>query len=141
MRTILADGEPSVRRALRVLLTQDLDMQAVCEVSRADALPRRVGEVQPELLVVDWELVADEAASAFAGLRCLSPNLHIVVLGLRPEARVAALTAGADGFASKLDSPEETVRALRAFAQGASVAEPGHPSMLTGDPTSQVDVP
>ena len=133
MRTILADGEPSVRRALRVLLTQDLDMQAVCEVSRADALPRRVGEVQPELLVVDWELVADEAASAFAGLRCLSPNLHIVVLGLRPEARVAALTAGADGFASKLDPPEETVRALRALAPEAPVAQPGSHPVSPGD--------
>ena len=125
MRTILADGEPSVRRALRVLLTQDLDMQVVCEISRADVLARRVREVQPDLLVVDWELVADEGATALAGLRRLSPGLHVVVLSLRPEARVAALTAGADGFASKLDPPEETVRALRAFAPRAPVVRPG----------------
>jgi DNA-binding NarL/FixJ family response regulator len=127
MRTILADGEPTVRSALRVLLTQDLDMQVVGEADTAEALLRQVRLHEPRLLVVAWNLVAANAGSALSGLRLASPGLRIVVLGLRPETRQVALAAGADGFISKVVAPEDVVRVLegchvkesRPAAQGA----------------------
>jgi DNA-binding NarL/FixJ family response regulator len=114
MRTILADGEPTVRRALRALLTQDLDVEVVGEVDTAELLRRRVERDQPDLVVVDWNLVAAPAAVTLAGLRRSCPGLRVVVLGLRPETREPALAAGADDFASKVDAPEQVLRALRA---------------------------
>jgi two-component system, NarL family, nitrate/nitrite response regulator NarL len=133
MRTILADGEPSVRHALRLLLTQHLGVQVVGEVGGAGPLQRRVEEEQPDLLVVAWNLVADNAPAAFAALRRSSPGLHIVVLGLRPETQKAAVAAGADGFVSKVDPPEEVVRALRAWDQALrDGAVPTEPSRASG---------
>jgi DNA-binding NarL/FixJ family response regulator len=133
MRTILADGEPSVRRALRVLLTQALDMQVVGEVGEAGALPPCVKEEQPDLLVVAWNLVAEGAPARFDALRRSSPGLSIVVLGLRPETRAAALAAGADGFVSKVDPPEEVVRALRASHRALRGGDaPAEPSRASG---------
>lgn len=113
MRAVLADGEPTVRSALRVLLTQDLDMQVVGEVDTVAALLGQVELHKPGLLVVAWNLVAANASAELPALRRASPGLLIVVLGLRPETRRVALAAGADGFISKVDAPEEAIRVLQ----------------------------
>ena len=68
---------------------------------------------RPDLAIVDWDLLA-QSASVLAGLRACSPGLRVVVIGLRPEMRPAALAAGADGFFSKVDAPEVVVGVLRA---------------------------
>ncbi|HEY5388362.1 MAG TPA: response regulator [Thermoleophilia bacterium] len=118
MRSILADSEPAVRRALRLLLTQDLDIEVVSEVDTPQLLQRRVNCQQPDLLVVDWGLVAAQATSALPALRRSCPGLRIVVLGLGPESRQAALAAGADAFLSKVDAPDLVRRTLQASLAG-----------------------
>jgi DNA-binding NarL/FixJ family response regulator len=105
MRTVLADGQPTVRDALRDLVTHGLGMQVVGEARTLQTLRRQVQAHRPDLAIVDWGLLA-QPASALAGLRAFSPGLRIVVIGLRPEMRPAALAAGADGFVSKMDAPD-----------------------------------
>jgi two-component system invasion response regulator UvrY len=114
MRAILADGERTVRNALRILLTQDLDVQVLGEADTLEALQRQVRQHQPELAVVDWGLAAHDGAGVLAGLRALSPGLRVVVVGLRPDMRAAAISCGADAFVSKVDPPAEVVLALGA---------------------------
>jgi two-component system, NarL family, response regulator NreC len=113
MHTVLAESEPRVRDALRILVTQGLGMQVVDEAGTLQTLQRQVRAHRPDLAIVDWDLLA-RSASVLAGLRACSPGLLIVVIGLRPEMRHAALTAGADGFFSKVDAPEVVVSVLRA---------------------------
>jgi DNA-binding NarL/FixJ family response regulator len=113
MRTILADSEPTVRRALCVLLTQDLHIEVVGEADSLASLRLLVKRHQPDLLVVAWNLVAARATVTLAALRRSCPGLRVVVLGLRPETREPALAAGADGFASKVDAPDQVLRALQ----------------------------
>jgi DNA-binding NarL/FixJ family response regulator len=122
MRSILADSEPAVRRALRLLLTHDLDIEVVGEVGTPESLQGVVTQQQPDLLVVDWELLASSATAALASLREISPGLRVVVLGLAPEVREAALVAGADAFVSKVDAPDSVRRALHALLAGHSLA-------------------
>jgi DNA-binding NarL/FixJ family response regulator len=112
-RTILADGEPTVRSALRALLTQGLGMQVVDEVQTPAALERQVRLQAPDLVIVAWDLIWAEAESAFIQLRSSSSSLRIIVVGLRPDTRRAALNAGADGFISMVDAPQEVIRVLR----------------------------
>jgi DNA-binding NarL/FixJ family response regulator len=118
MRTILADSELTVRRALRLLLTQDLGIEVVGEVDTLERLQRGVKQHQPDLLVVAWNLVAAQATATLAALRRSCPGLQIVVLGLRPESRAAALAAGADAFVSKVDAPDLVRRTLQASLGG-----------------------
>ena len=111
-RTVLAEGQATVRDALRILETQGLGMQVVDEARTLQTLKRQVRARRPELAIVDWDLLA-RSASVLAGLRACSPGLRIVVVGLRPEMRPAALAAGADGFVSKMDAPDVVVRVLQ----------------------------
>ena len=105
MRTVLGDSQPAVRDALRILVTQGLGMQVVDEAGTLQTLQRQVRAHRPDLAIVDWDLVA-QSTSVLASLRACSPGLRIVVIGLRPEMRPAALAAGADGFVSKVDAPD-----------------------------------
>jgi DNA-binding NarL/FixJ family response regulator len=112
MRTVLADGQPTVRDALRVLVTQGLGMNVVGEAGTLPTLQRQVQMHRPDLAIVDWDLLA-RSASVLAGVRACSPGLRIVVIGLRPGMRPDALAAGADGFVSKMDAPDVVAGALQ----------------------------
>ncbi len=112
MRAVLAEGQATVRDALRILVTQGLGMQVVDEAETLAMLRRQVRAHHPDLAIVDWDLLA-RSASVLAGLRACSPGLRIVVIGRRPEMRPAALAAGADGFVSKMDAPAAVVRVLQ----------------------------
>jgi DNA-binding NarL/FixJ family response regulator len=87
-------------------------MQVVGEARTLETLRRQVQAHRPDLAIVDWELLA-ESASDLVGLRACSSGLRIVVIGLRPEMRAAALAAGADGFVSKVDAPDVVVGVLQ----------------------------
>lgn len=116
MRVIVADREPAVRRALRILLTQDLAMDVLGELDRAEALESQVGEDAADLLIVDWQLICADAPRRLTAIRQRCPALRIIVLGLPAEIREAALAADADAFISKLDAPDRALLVLQALA-------------------------
>ena len=69
------------------------------------ALEQVTGQ-RPDLVLLDWELPGQNGDSALVELRTAQPELVVIVLSGRPEARRAALAAGADAFVSKGDPPE-----------------------------------
>jgi DNA-binding NarL/FixJ family response regulator len=135
-RTVLAGAEATVRGALRELVTQALGMRVVAEAETRAALERHVRLLDPDLVIVAWDLVADEAEPTLAALQSSSRERRIVVVGLRPETRRIALSAGADGFVSMVDVPETVIRALqRSQVAGAphdsdKTRRQGHPAPL-----------
>lgn len=112
MRILLADDQPKVRFALRVLLQQDPDFDVLPDAADAWTLLAEVTVSQPDLVLLDWELPGLAEAGGPAGLRRVCPHLKIVALSGRPGARRAALTGGADAFVSKSDPPERLLRTI-----------------------------
>ncbi|HZS86327.1 MAG TPA: response regulator [Chloroflexota bacterium] len=128
MRVLLADGDPDVRGALRLVLTHDLGMQVIGEPADATNLRAQVLGLRPDLLLLDWALVGDAAADTIAGLRALAPGLRIVILCAHPETRPQAFAAGADAFVSKTEAPAQLLATLRAL--------PGHGPARCADDTT-----
>ncbi|MHB1417542.1 MAG: response regulator [Chloroflexota bacterium] len=124
MRILLADDQLEVRSALFLLLDQEPDISVVGEASEASGLLSQLQTADPDLVLLDWELPGlhgkDAATTAgnglWKGLCSQNPRPLLVALSGRPEARRAAVAAGADGFVSKGDPPEELLRTLRAVA-------------------------
>jgi len=113
MRVLLADDQPKVRSALRLLLEQDPDMNVVGEATKAEELLAQVGATHPDLLLLDWELPGLQPADPLLPvLRALCPHLSVIALSGRPEVYRAALAAGADAFVSKGDPPERLLSAV-----------------------------
>lgn len=106
MRILLADDQPEVRSALRLLLEQGDGMAVVGEVAEANELFTKLEAACPDVVLLDWELPDLQAAESLGELRSRCPRLLVIALSGRPEARHASLAAGADAFVSKGDTPE-----------------------------------
>lgn len=114
MRILLADGQDRVRYALRALLAMQMDTEVVAEATNVAELFDQTRCALPDLILVDWELPGLVIADALPQLRETHPCIQVIVLSGRPEARAAALAAGADGFVSKAQPPDGLLDAIYA---------------------------
>jgi DNA-binding NarL/FixJ family response regulator len=112
MRVLLADDQTKVRSALRLLLEQEPEMSVVGEAADAEDLLAQAEATQPDLVLLDWELPSLRTDDWLSILRTLCPHLKVIALSGRPEARQAALDAGAEAFVSKGDPPERLLAAM-----------------------------
>ena len=113
-RVFLADKQSEVRSALRLLL-QDLDMQVVGDAADWPTALIQAAESRPDMLVVDWDLIPTDAS--LLELRATCPGAVVIVLISHLDARQqAALSAGADSFISKSETPDRVADRLRAAA-------------------------
>jgi DNA-binding NarL/FixJ family response regulator len=112
MRILLADGQPKVRFALRVLLDRQPGLEIVGEAADAEELMAQTASCCPDLILLGWELPRLPGTDLLANLRSICPDLSVITLSGRPEARRAALDAGADAFVSKSDPPERLLAAI-----------------------------
>jgi DNA-binding NarL/FixJ family response regulator len=115
MRIIIADRQAATRSAVGILLASEKDMNIVGEAGEMPQILPLVEAMQPDVLLLDWELPGRAAAELLLALRKLAPPLKVVALSGRPEARQAALQAGVDGFVSKGDPPARLLTILRAI--------------------------
>ena len=124
-RVFLGDSQPEVRSALRMLL-MDLHMLVVGEAADWRATLAQAAATHPDMLLVDWDLIP--AGSSLLELRATCPAAVVIVLISHLDARdQAALSAGADSFISKGESPERVAERLRAAAGGFARSD-AHPS-------------
>jgi len=112
MRVLLADDQPRVRFALRVLLERQPGLEVAGEAADADGLFTQAEAMCPDLVLLGWELPGLAAIDSLSALRGVCPDVHVIALSGRPEARRVALLAGADAFVSKTDPPERLLAAI-----------------------------
>jgi two-component system nitrate/nitrite response regulator NarL len=112
MRVLIADNQPKVRRALRVLLEEAGRVQIVGEAADTASLLARAASTEPDLVLLDGGLPGLEMVELLPALRQAGPGVCVVVLSIRTEAGPAALAAGADAFVSKADPAEHLLAAI-----------------------------
>jgi DNA-binding NarL/FixJ family response regulator len=113
-RVFLADSQPEVRSALRLLLL-DLNMHVVGETDSWASALTEASDTQPDMLLVDWDLIPTN--SSLLELRATCPAAVVIVLISHLDARQqAALSAGADSFISKGETPDRVAERLQAAA-------------------------
>jgi DNA-binding NarL/FixJ family response regulator len=113
-RAFLADAQSDERSAFRLIL-QDLDMQVVGEAGDWPTALAMAPATRPDMLMVDWGLVADGSGADLAELRLACPTAVLIILVSHLSAREqAALSAGADAFISKGETSDRVSERLRA---------------------------
>jgi two-component system response regulator DesR len=121
-RAFLADAQFDERSALRLIL-QDLNMQVVGEAADWPTVLAQAPDSRPDLVVVDWGLVADEAGAALPKLREACPAAVVIVLVSHLDPRhQAALSAGADAFISKSETSIRVAERLRDAVESIPIA-------------------
>ena len=115
-RVFLADALTEERSALRLMLL-DLNMEIAGESADWSTTLVQAPISRTDMLLVDWDLLPSEPSVAVEGLRKACPAALVIVLISHLDARQqAALSAGADAFISKGETPDRVAERLRTVA-------------------------
>ena len=115
-RVYIADAKSEERTALRVLLL-DLKMEVVGEAADWFTTLAQAPTRRTDMLLIDWDLLPNSPTAALDEIRRACPAALVIVLISHLDARQqAALSAGADAFISKGETPERVADRLRAVA-------------------------
>jgi DNA-binding NarL/FixJ family response regulator len=117
-RVYIADAKTEERSALRLVL-QDLKMDIAGEAADWATTLVLAPVSRTDMLLIDWDLLPNSPSSALDTLRKACPAALVIILISHMDARQqAALSAGADAFISKGESPERVAERLRSVAEG-----------------------
>lgn len=112
-RIYLADALPDERSALRLML-EDLDMEVIGEGPDWETTITEAPGLETDILLIDWDLLPDKPTNAIKALRNACPAALLIVLFSNLDARQqAALSAGADTFISKGETPQRIAERLK----------------------------
>lgn len=119
-RILVSDDHPFLRLGLAMLLNRQADL---CCCGEADSVPgtmKLVGELKPDLLLLDLFLGEGDGLELIKSLRAQYPQTQILVISQLDEAVYAerALRAGACGYVMKEQPPEEVLAAMRTVLGG-----------------------
>ena len=122
-RVFLADAKSEERSALRLLLL-DMKMEVVGEAADWSTTLAQAPVSRTDMLLVEWDLLPSEPNMALDELRKACPATLVVVLISHLDAREqAALSAGADAFISKGETPERVAERLRIVAASIPIMQ------------------
>ena len=116
-RVYLADAKPEERSALHLLLL-DIKMDVVGEAADWATTLAQAPICRVDMLLIDWDLLPSASPNAALDeLRTACPAVLVIILISHLDARQqAALSAGADAFISKGETPERVAEHLRTAA-------------------------
>jgi RNA polymerase sigma factor (sigma-70 family) len=122
---LLAHNERLVREAI-VGILQEAGSEVLDQTDTIDQLQQRVRQHNPDLLLLDWELLEGKIDTLYA-LKKEFPDSRIVILSpAQPPPMVSTLLeAGASGCLSLNLSSEELIESLNVIAQGDIIVSRG----------------
>jgi two-component system response regulator NreC len=120
LRILLADDHQVVRRGLQLILDAEKDFEVVAQAGDIRSVARQVAELQPDVLLLDFNMPGGSVLDAIPQLRAVAPNTRIVVLTMRDEPTLAraVLNAGAGGYVLKEAADSELTMAIHEVVAG-----------------------
>jgi len=115
VKILIADDQKHARSGLRALLGATLPGAEIREASDGLEAERLCQELEPDLVLMDVRMRGEDGLAATRWIKAYLPRTRVLVLSVQPENRVAALEAGADGFACKCETPESLLGQLAAL--------------------------
>ncbi|MBI3072592.1 MAG: response regulator transcription factor [Deltaproteobacteria bacterium] len=120
MRILLADDHAIVRAGLARILSLELGDVSIGEAASGAELCEKVNAAIWDLLILDISLAGENSLDRLPALKAEHPSLPVIVLSMYGERQfvVRALSAGASGYLTKEQAPDELIRAIRAVTAG-----------------------
>lgn len=130
IRVLLADDHQLFREGLKRLLESERDMQVLAEANNGLDVQRMVGELHPDVVLMDVSMAIIDGISATREIVRQWPDVKVVILSMHAEEGhlFQALQAGAAGYVLKSAGADQVLTALRAAASGGALIAPS----LTG---------
>lgn len=126
IRVFVLDDHEVVRRGLKELLDAEPDMEVVGEAATAESAVGRVPVLGVDVAVLDVRLPDGDGVEVCREIRSASPGTACLMLTGYGDDRalLAAIMAGAAGYAMKHAQGTDVVESVRAVAEGRSALGP-----------------
>lgn len=120
IRVLLVDDHTVVRRGLRLAFDLEPDLHVIGEAANGQEAVQRVGELLPDVVVMDLLMPVMNGVDATRVIRREYPDVEVVALTSVLEDRLVidVVEAGAAGYILKETRPDELFEAVRAAARG-----------------------
>jgi two-component system invasion response regulator UvrY len=120
IKVLIADDHPIVRQGLRQILAGIPDMAVAGEAVNAQETLDQVRAGGWDVLVLDITMPDRSGFDILKELKHEQPDLPVLVLSIHAEEQFAVrlLKAGASGYLTKENAPDELVKAIRKVVDG-----------------------
>lgn len=120
IRIVLVDDHEVARRALRSVLRANPNIEVVGEASEGKEALKKVGELKPDIVLLDIGLPDMSGIEVAPGIRSLSPESRIIFVSQHISIHLAkdALRGGAYGYVVKSDAGLDLLAAIEAAHAG-----------------------
>ncbi|MBU0493831.1 MAG: response regulator transcription factor [Chloroflexi bacterium] len=126
IRVLLAEDHTLVRKGLRALLDAEPDIEVVGEAADGRAAVEQVGQLQPDLVLMDLSMPSLNGLEATRQIRRRCPKVQVVVLTMHADEEYIfqILRAGAAGYVVKKAAPSELIAAIQTVYRGETYLSP-----------------
>jgi len=120
IKILIADDHPIVRKGLKQILSEEIDIGEVGEAQNSQEVLDLVQKQDWDIVVVDITMPGRGGIDVLKELKQLRPKLPVLILSMHPEDQYAvrSLKAGAAGYLTKGSAQEELIKAIRKILQG-----------------------
>ena len=114
-KILIVDDHPMMREGLRGVIAREPDMMVCGEAENAQQAAEAIVKHAPDLVLVDITLPGKSGLELVKDLKVMHPHLALLALSMHDESLYAErmLRAGASGYITKQQPPEELVKAIR----------------------------
>lgn len=132
IKILVADDHPMLREGLVAVLDTQADFEVVGEASDGAEVVKLVGELLPDVVLLDLEMPGTDGVAALERLRDAGSEAKTVVFTAydTDERILGSLRAGARGYLLKGASRQEIYAAIRTVHAGGTLLQPGVTSKL-----------
>ncbi len=120
IKLVVAEDNATVRRGIRSLLNKSQEIEVVGEATNGREALRLVGEIEPDILLLDVEMPDLNGIQVARMLKESGNATRILVLSAYDDQEYirGMFLNGASGYLLKDEAPERIVDAIKGIAQG-----------------------
>jgi DNA-binding NarL/FixJ family response regulator len=135
IQLLLVDDHQIVRAGLRMLFLAESDMEIVGEADSGEAALKAVGELKPDVVLMDVAMPGMSGIEATRRIKEISPSTAVLALTMHEDEQYffEMLNAGASGYIPKRAAPDDLVSAIRVVNQGEVFLYPTQAKLLVKD--------
>lgn len=134
-RILLADEYQIARQGMRALLEKEAGLEVVGEAASGPAMMQSVGDLAPDLVLLDLALPELHGVEEIRQILTVSPHTKIIALSIYADRRfvVNILKAGALGYLLKDCAFEELTKAIRTVQEHKTFISPDLADIVAQD--------
>jgi len=126
IRVLVVDDQSMVRAGLRMLLSDEPDLEVVAQAGNGREAIAQAARFRPNVVLMDIRMPELDGLEATRRILAADETARVLVLTTfnLDEYVFEALRAGASGFVLKDDPPEQLIDAVRVVATGEALLSP-----------------